>query len=482
MAHDPTIDALEHHVLEALEEAGLGHGGLLIVAVSGGPDSLAMLYALARLRDSLELRLHVAHLDHRLRGDESAADARFVEKTCRSLGVPITLEEADVTTHRRSERLSLEEAARDLRYDFLSRLSEQHGADGIALGHTADDQAETVLMNILRGTGLTGLRGMEPAAERVFNERPVTLFRPLLGVSREETAVYCRALRLSPREDLSNQSIDIRRNRVRLELMPLLEEFNPSIKDALRRLSESASRDLDYLEAEVDAHWPRVALVSRGCVRLERRAVSALAPGLRGHLLRRTVLAVKGDLKDIDQGHVDAIVRLLAGPSGKTIDLPGGVRVSITYNHAIIGSSDIDLCPLPRLDERQSLNVPGETVLEGWRVTSGIVEPDQAPGLDCEPDTSAPSALLDFVSLGTPLCVRPWQAGDRFQPLGMAGSKKLQDFFVDARVPREWRDRVPLLVSPKGIAWVVGWRIAEWARVRDDTSSALQVRFQRSRD
>lgn len=480
MAHDRIIKVLEHHTREALEEAGLDRGRLLIAAVSGGPDSLAMLYALAHLRDILDLRLHVAHLDHRWRGDESTADARFVERTCGSLDVPITLEEADVTTYRQSEGLSSEEAARDLRYDFLSRLSKQHGADGIALGHTADDQAETVLMNILRGTGLTGLRGIEPAAERVFNERRVTLLRPLLGVSREEIASYCRALRLEPREDRSNRSTDIRRNRVRLELIPMLEEYNPSIKDALRRLSESAARDLDYLEAGVDALWGTLAVMSYGYVTLDRRAVSAMAPGLRGHLLRRAVLTVKGNLKDVNQGHVDAITRLLDGPTGKAVDLPGGIRVSVRYQEAIITSTDVDPCPLPPLDGQRPLNVPGETVLKGWRVTAGMVDSDKSSGFDREPDTSAPGALLDSASLGVPLCVRSWQAGDRFQPLGMSGTKKLQDFFVDVRVPREWRDRVPLLVSPRGIAWVVGWRIAEWARVRSETSGVLDVRFQRT--
>ena len=480
MAPNRIIEVVERRVLDALEEAGLGRGALLIAAVSGGPDSLAMLYALARLRAPLDLSLHVAHLDHRLRGDESTADARFVEETCRGLGIPVTVEETDVAAHRRSKGLSLEEAARDLRYDFLSTLSEQHGARGIALGHTADDQAETVLMNILRGTGLTGLRGMDSTAERVFNDRRVTVLRPLLGVSREEAAAYCRALGLSPREDRSNRSVDIRRNRVRLELIPLLEEYNPSIKEALRRLSESASRDLDYLDAQVDSLWERVALVSDGYLTLDRRGVSALAPGLQGHLLRRALLSVKGDLKDIGQDHVDAIVRLLGGPSGKALDLPGGVRVSTTYEEAIITSADVDPCPLPPLDGQTSLNVPGVTVMEGWRVTADMVDSHKAVDFDEEPDTSAPSVVLDATSLGLALCVRPWQAGDRFQPLGMSGTKKLQDFFVDARVPHEWRDRVPLLVSSKGIAWVVGWRIAEWARVKDDTSGALEVRFQRS--
>ena len=491
MAQDEIVGLLDRRVRETLERAGLDRGGLLIVAVSGGPDSLAMLHALARLRDTLGLRLHGAHLDHRLRGHESTADSHFVATTCRDLGLPITLEQADVSSHRRSEGLSLEEAARELRYDFLSRVAEQHSADGIALGHTADDQAETVLMNIIRGSGLTGLRGMEPTAERVFTGRKVTLIRPLLGVCRNETVGYCHALGLTPREDSSNLSLEHRRNRVRLELMPMLEGYNPLIRDALRRLSDSAASDLDYLEAEVAIAWDKMARVVGCGVVLDRRAVSALAPGLRSHLLRRAMLTAKGDLKDVEQTHIDGVAGLLDGPAGRSLSLPGGIRVTVTYDEAIITPAGVDPCPLPPLDGQRSLNVPGETVLEGWSVTARILSSDEttAPTPQDKRETADFSrgvtaslhvALLDCRSLGVSLCARPWRAGDRFQPLGMSGTKKLQDFFVDAKVPRAWRDRVPLVVSPKGIAWVVGWRIAEWAKVRSETAGALEIRFQRT--
>jgi tRNA(Ile)-lysidine synthase len=491
MAHDEIVELLDRRVRETLERVGLERGGLLIVAVSGGPDSLAMLHALARLRDTLGLRLHGAHLDHRLRGDESAADSDFVATICHGLGLPVTLEQADVSSHRRSEGISLEEAARDLRYEFLARLAEQHGAGGIALGHTADDQTETVLMNIIRGSGLTGLRGMRPAAERIFNGRKVTLIRPLLGVGRNETAEYCHAMGLAPREDSSNMSFEHRRNRVRLELMPLLEEYNPSVRDALRRLSDSATQDLDYLETEVAVAWDKMAGATEGGVVLDRRAVSALAPGLRAHLLRRAVQAAKGDLKDVEQTHIDSLAGLLDGPAGRSLSLPGGVRVMVTYNEAIVTPAGVDPCPLPPLEGPRPLNIPGETVLEGWRVTAGILSskgktpptpqdnretPDLSRGTATPPET----ALLDRHSLGPSLCVRPWRPGDRFQPLGMSGTKKLQDFFVDAKVPRVWRDRVPLVVSTRGIAWVVGWRIAEWARVGSETEGALDIRFQRT--
>ena len=274
-------------------------GALIVAAVSGGPDSLALLHALSRLRGRLGLRLHAAHLDHRLRGEESEADARFVERACGGIDVPVTVDRADVPALRRSRGLSMEEAAREARYAFLSALCERLGADAVATGHTSDDRAETVLMNIVRGAGLAGLRGIEPAAERRFYGRRVLLVRPLLEVTGEETAAYCRALRLVPREDSSNRSTDILRNRVRLSLMPLLEEYNPSVREALVRLSVSASRDLDYVESQVDALWSGIAEEGDGYVAMDARALSGTAAGPRYHLLRRAVLAVKGDLKDV---------------------------------------------------------------------------------------------------------------------------------------------------------------------------------------
>ena len=485
VGRDEIVTRMGRLVYEALERSKMAAGKRLIVALSGGADSLAMLHSLYRLPEALDLRLHGAHLDHGLRGEESKADAAFAARTFQELDIPFTLQEADVAGFRKSEGLSLEEAARELRYDFLSRVADEQRADGIALAHTADDQAETVLMHIIRGSGLAGLRGMEPVTQRVFSGRSATLVRPLLAVSREETASYCRALELTPREDRSNLSLDIRRNRVRLELIPLLEQYNPAVREALRRLSSSAARDMDYLEGEVGRVWKQAVRVDGSSVVLDRRAVRKLPAGLLGHLLRRAALVAKGNLRDIQRGHIDGMAWLLNGPAGKSLDLPGGIRFSVAYDQAVLAPAGVDPCPLPPLEGQRTLKVPGHTLLDGWSVTAKILgpgeTPGQTPGADGEnPETSTRVAYMDHESLQGTLSVRPWRAGDRVQPLGMAGTKKLQDFFVDSKVPRGWRDRVPLVVSSRGIAWVVGWRIAEWARIRSDTETRLMLSFQRS--
>ena len=469
-----SVASLHRRVLTAMEQGSLT-GEALVVAVSGGPDSLAMLYALHHLRDEAGLRLHGAHLDHRLRGDASRGDSQFVAKTFRRLDIPFTLEEADVRSFQQKHKLSLEEAAREVRYTFLSRVASEQNADAIAVGHTSDDQAETVIMNIIRGCGLSGLRGMEVTARRTFDGNEVVLVRPLLRASRQETADYCREMELKPRQDESNLSYDIRRNRVRLELLPQLEKYNPAIRDALVRLSRSAAQDVAFIEEHVETVWNKMEHLEDGGVALDRDTFLNLAPSVQNHLLRRVVLEVKGDLEDVEQNHVESMARLMSGAAGKSLDLPDNMRLSVGYETATLAPAGEKSCPLQPFEGEHSLQTPGETSVSNWRVLARFSE---RRGCDSEaPEINDYTAYFDYHSLGGQLRVRPRIPGDRFQPLGMSRPKKLQDFMVDSKIPRQWRGRVPLVVSPRGIAWVVGWRISEWAKICDSTTKRLEVRF-----
>ena len=478
------VSRVHRLVRRALDDSGLARDSVLVVAVSGGPDSMALLHALIHLRGDLGLRLHGAHLDHGLRGAASEADARFVADTFRRLDIPLALEQADVRSFGRTRRVSEEQAAREVRYAFMGRVAAKQGAAAIALGHTADDQAETVLMHILRGSGLPGLRGMEPASRRVLDGQDVTLLRPLLAVSREETVGFCLAKGLEPRVDESNLSPELRRNWVRIRVLPLLREFNPAVKQALVRLSRSAAEHLAYVEDEVTSVWREVVRNNGASLALERAAISRLAPAVQGHLLRRALIEAKGSPEEIEQSHIDAMVRLLAGPAGKSLDLPGGVRFSVGYTQAnLTGTPESEGRPLP-LEGRYDLAIPGETSLPGWRVTVRLTSQDGPAAPPSEHVRGGASqlsasheAVFDRKALGEQLWVRSRILGDRFQPLGMRGTKKLQDFMVDAKIPREWRDWVPLVDSPRGVAWVVGWRIADWARLRDERAQRLCLRF-----
>ena len=461
MAHQGLIDRLETQVVRVAGRCGLEPGDLVIVAVSGGPDSLALLHALARTRRETSLRLHAAHLDHGLRGAESQADAVFVTQTCRGLGLDLTSESVDTDAFRRARRLSLEDAARRLRYGFLSRVAADLGARAVAVGHTIDDQAETVLMNIVRGAGLTGLRGMSESTVRSIEGSDVHVIRPFLaGVSRSDTEGYCEALGLAPRHDSSNSSPLMLRNRIRHELLPALAQINPQVKDAVLRLSASARRDLEYVERAVDDVWPDVVEARSGHIAVDRAVFPGLDPSVRAHLLRRAVGLASDGLSDLGLRHVDDMLDLLDGPAGRSIDLPGGLVFSVGYQEATLGPTELDTCPLPRLDDEVELEVPGETAVGGWRVVAevgGNLEDTQAHAM---------CASISSRTASGGLSVRTRRPGDRFQPQGMSGTKKLQDFMVDSRIDRSWRDRIPLVVAEGSVAWVVGWRLAEWARPR----------------
>ena len=239
----------------------------LLVAVSGGPDSVCLLHILAKLQEELGLKLHIAHLNHQLRGAESEADAQYVADLAHRLGIPATIEQRDVKTYQAAQRISLEEAAREVRYTFLTQVAKSIGASRAAVGHTADDHIETILMHLIRGTGTRGLRGLQPNTMWQSGQNSLTIIRPLLEVSRQETTDYCHHHQLIPRIDASNQSLSPLRNRIRHQLQPLLQSYNPRVAEALLRTARIAADDLAYLDKEITRLWDEVAQKQENALR-----------------------------------------------------------------------------------------------------------------------------------------------------------------------------------------------------------------------
>lgn len=494
------VDAIRRRVSDALIEHRIA-GKRILVALSGGPDSLALLHALHSARNDYGLTLCGAHLNHKLRGAESDADAEFAAYTFAQIGIPFTCESADVAAYRDKRRLSLEDAARQVRYAFLADAAAQRGADAIALGHTADDQAETVLMHIIRGSGLDGLRGMQTLDTRRITDiserrgegkdRTIALFRPLLNTTRAQTQAYCAALGLTPRMDSSNASPEFLRNRIRMEIMPLLQQVNPAMQAALLRLARNATQDSDYIRERAAAAWSDVAQPTddaRGkVVTLNTAALRREHPAIQGYVLRRAIEAGGGE---VTQRHILDATRLLNGAPGKTLNLPGRLRLTTDYGKAFIGNDDAlneRLSSLPKLRGEFPLTVPGEVHTGYWRIKATIEKletSEYTAAFANARKTAVPEEwhngativeTLDLDSVGSGLRIRARQPGDRFQPLGMAGNKSLRAFMIDARVPRRWREGLPLLVSERGIACVPAWRIADWARLTDTTKRALRL-------
>lgn len=414
--------------------------GVVLLAVSGGPDSTALLLLLDRLARYRGSDLEVAHFDHGLRSQEEAAqEAAFVVSLCHRLGRQMHVGHGDVRGRAERESLSLEDAARRERYEFLASTARQTGSNRVMTGHTASDQAETVLMHILRGAGMDGLAGMAPAAAwPVPGGEGLTLARPLLSLTREETVEYCAAAEVEPVQDASNDSPAHVRNRVRAELLPLLRTFNPRVDEALVRLAD-ASRNAGM------SPQPDEPVLDRS------EAEDATPELVRGAI----AAATGGDLQGISGRHVAAVQRLLEhGATGDRVDLPRGLR-AVATREAVVVEPGKERTPLLPPDALVRLHPEMPSVIgQMWARLGQVTIADADASV--EVDAEAAEGVY----------VRGRREGDRFQPLGMQHTKKLQDFFVDAHVPRDERDDIPIFLTRKGIIWVGGLRIAHWARPR----------------
>lgn len=485
---------LERKVTAALRRAGYSNTGMtLVVGASGGPDSCALLYALDRLKVAHGLYLHVAHLNHNFRGQEAEDDAVFAADIAQELGIPVTVVKEDPHAYQKERGISsFEQGAREMRYAFMARVAKGAGARAVTVGHTADDLAETVLLHVLRGSGLYGLRGMGEVSDWPWPTvaEGLKLFRPLLDVTKDQTAEYCHEIGRTYREDSGNYMWRFTRNRVRQDLMPrLAQDYNPQVRKALVRLARTAAEELDFVEQELDKVWLGLAVVAGGNVRLSRSALGDLHPLLQRLALRRGYILVAGDSTRLRESHMVAMEELaLGGRGGRSLELPAGVILRQDYQHLVLTQSSEADCPYPDIDGEYSISLPGQSgtdsvVLAGpWVVTMRTGKAD-APPTWVDTGDDEWSASFDLTAIGEEATVRAWRPGDRIQPLGMQGQKKLQDLFTDLRVPRLWRGRVPIFECGNGIAWVVGHRISDWAKVPPDSDGyVLWARFSQSED
>jgi len=465
----------EQRVISFIQKHNLfSAGDKLVVAVSGGGDSVCLLHILVRWRKELGVEPHVAHLNHQLRDAESDSDASYVSDLARKLDVPATIECRDVATYRDQKGVSLEEAAREVRYNFLAEIAKGIGTSKVVVGHTRDDHIETIVMHLLRGAGTTGLCGLQPHSVLPYGENsgPLEIVRPLLALTRQETLNYCQLYNLAPRSDSSNVSPSFLRNRVRLELLPVLRSYNPSIDTALLRLADIAVDDISFVEEKASLLWKDLAREEGGVIYLDMSNMVTLPRAMQRQIFRRAVKQLRGNLKDVEADHIEAMMDFLSKPAGKKLCLPDGLTLSTEYGRLVLAPAQASICPLPPLKGISKINIPGETDLPGWRIRADIIQ-------EVVGDDNGLVASFDLDKVGRELVVRRRRPGDRFQPLGMRQTKKLQDFMVDSKIPRSWRDRVPLTCSPKQILWVVGWRIDDRVKVTENTKEILRLRFER---
>ncbi|MEJ2305155.1 MAG: tRNA lysidine(34) synthetase TilS [Anaerolineales bacterium] len=482
--------AIIFHMLDRLQETLITECLLpasetVLVGVSGGPDSLCLMNVLHQLK----YPLMVAHLNHGLR-PEAKADAQRVKQFADDLGAPSILGEVDVASIAKMKGLSVEEAARRARYEFLFIKAQEFAAQAVAVGHTADDQVETVLMHLLRGAGLSGLKGMEFRALPNAWSEEIPLVRPLLSTWRADVLDYLAERGLHPVLDRTNLDITIYRNRLRHELIPYLESYQPAVRRVLWRMVQILKGDHEIIEQVVAKAWQDCAVdLGPGYVSLSIEKFNRLPIGLKRHMLRRAMEMLRPGLRDIDFESVERSLEFLAQPpQSRQQDLIADLRLFQEGKLLWVADWDADLphagWPQLRRKAEHELNVPGALNLPaGWRLHAMPVEDVKAAHAAALANTNRYQAWIDLDQLPLPFKVRSRRAGDRFRPLGMAGhSVKLADFMVNVKLNRRARAAWPLVWAGDAIVWVVGLRIGHPFRLKKETIRAAHLKLVREVD
>ena len=456
----------------------LEYGDSVLIALSGGADSVVLAHVLHSLATEYGLRLAVAHLNHQLRDTESDRDADFVAEFSGKLALPYYIEKADVRHLQRESRFSLEEAAREARYAYFERIAAKNRFTKIATGHHANDNAELVLLNLMRGSGPLGLSGIRPI-------RDDNIIRPLIDLKRSEIMNYIDELKLPYVTDSSNSDLAFRRNRIRHHLIPDLEShYNPEIIAALNRLGNIIRAEDDWMDSLIKPEFNRcVVIEASDAVSIDLKCMAQLAFAVKRRLIRKAIFCVKKNLRRITLQHIDAVLCLAdSGSSPSCLDLPDNICVTVaggnelTIKKVFAGRSinSEDNSDPRGHDYQYFLSGPGVFHVEEANATIRLTEISMADLPDYT-ETGREMALLDMDSVHFPLVVRNMRAGDRFSPLGVNGTQKVKKYFNDHKIPRSWRRMCPLLICRDKIIWIAGHRIDNSVKLVSTTRRVLKA-------
>lgn len=496
---------LQNKVLEYIIKNNLVlQGDKLLVGISGGPDSVCLLHILQSISQTHPMELFPVHINHKLRKDESDADEAYVKDFCMKLQLPLLSKTVDVAKFSEERGLTLEEAGREARYEAFEDFRVELGAKSIAVAHNRKDQAETVLMRIIRGTGLDGLKGMEPYRGKII--------RPLLTTHREEIEEYCRQWDLQPRTDSSNLRSEFTRNRVRLELMPQIDSlFHTDIEKRLITLAELVREDVDFFESHIREIYPGFILQrDPEYLLIDRQALSVAHGAVSRRILRRAIEELKGSLAGIEKGHIEGLLQLACtGQVGAELHLPKGLRASRSYDWIRISRGGIPKGEEGAIGPRRApetfhegtgtgastlLKVPGITDIANLdeRISAVVFARDAEEAIDKNPENGASGGdkstfersdrsntqFFDYDKLKSGINIRCRLPGDVFKPIRSNGTKKLKEYFIDRKVCREMRDRIPLISMGQEVVWIIGMKISDKFKVTDNTKNILKLVYE----
>lgn len=464
----PTSDLmLESAYMTIIRYNMLSKNDSVIVGVSGGPDSMALLHFLYTLSDEFSLKIHVAHLNHMLRGKESDEDTEYVKEYCRKLNIPCTVRYVDINALSKEYGLSSEEAGRRARYGFFMDLARETGATKIALAHNLNDQAETVLMRVMRGTGLDGLCGIKPVRDGLY-------IRPLIHTIRSEIEEYCRKNGIIPRIDSTNLKPVYARNKVRIQLIPYIKEnFNVNIEHSLSSMVELLGEDNDFISSYAENAYNKISTLRDGGVCLDIKHLKELHIAIERRVLRKAVEEVKGNLTEIESKHIELITHMLnEGSTGAAVELPGGVKARISYDALQIVKED------KSTNKRfcHSLAIPGRSYIPE---INGIIEAEIIDADLGYNDSGRYVKCFDYGKIKDALSIRSRNEGDYIVPLGMKGRKKIKELFIDCKIPKYERDSIPLISINNEVIWAVGYKMSDNYKVDKSTRKVLRLEFKR---
>ena len=478
LEHHPFIRSIQktiHHF------AMLQPGDAILVAVSGGPDSVALLHALLALQNGLDFQMAVAHLNHGLRPTTAATDAEFVSALCRKQGIRCHQKAIDLITDQNSSHGSIEARARQARYDFFDYIAREYSYSKIALGHHADDNAELILMNLFRGSGSLGLAGIPPIRDQ-------RIIRPLFQQTRQQIQHFLETFKLEFVQDETNRDTRFLRNRIRHELLPgLLQNYNPNLVDTLNRTADVLRFEQNFIGQSAQNALDRIAIKQDTALHLSITRLRQLHMALQRRAIRLAIAELKGNLRKITFGHIDSVLQLCRqGLTGQRLSLPDGIvaqrypKNELRLLKPLFHSREFSSDNAPHVLPLYRVSLPPSNIgiqhheIQALKITI-TCQHLSAESVGNPGSAGQSTAFFDMDTLTSPLDFRHIQPGDRFRPLGMSGTQKVKDFLINNKIPQEERGRILVMLNQNRIVWIVGHRIDDHVKITQQTRNVLKI-------
>lgn len=446
---------MEDRILRSIEKHKLiKKADTIIVGASGGPDSQFMIYILNSLKSQIDFEIILAHLNH-LHRKEARNDENLVRKTAEELNLKFFTRARSMDDYAREHKISSEDAGRRLRYEFFNELAKEYKNSKIAVAHNKDDQAETVLMRIIRGTGLDGLRAMDYKSGNII--------RPILDIKKSEILAFLDSKNIAYAIDHTNFENDYTRNKIRLDIIPKLEDINPRVIDQIYNLSELAKDDLEILDEVIDDKFTDLAEIKKDRITFDKAKFDKTDSAILRRIIRKAIETLNGEIKDISKENIDEYLTIRDLDNGKKI-IKDRLRLRKSYDSYILEMEKTK----GKFNDELYLKDLDLINFDGLYIKTSIINSNKY-------EKSRNIGYFDYDKLKFPLKVRTRKNGDRFTPLGHKSEKKLKDFFIDQKVDREKRDDIPLIISNDKIIWLIGLRISDNFKVTESTKRILKI-------